>query len=112
MQSENRLRYGKHYYDSNFVCTKEDGSPCTVTVIRYHASNTKEKVGYHFNFHMLRHTHATMLLEGGAIPKSVQQRLGHSKIAVTMDTYVHVTEVMETDTIDILSRKLSEKKLS
>lgn len=42
-------------------------------------------------FHDLRHEHATRLLEAGVHPKIVSQRLGHSSIVVTMDTYSHVS---------------------
>lgn len=41
-------------------------------------------------FHDLRHTHATLLLKAGVHPKIVQERLGHSSINVTLDTYSHV----------------------
>jgi integrase len=41
-------------------------------------------------FHDLRHAHATHLLTQGVHPKVAQERLGHSSIAVTMDTYSHV----------------------
>jgi len=40
--------------------------------------------------HGLRHTHATMLLQADVSPKLVQQRLGHSNIGTTFDTYTHV----------------------
>lgn len=42
------------------------------------------------SFHALRHTHATILLKQGAHPKVVQERLGHSSIEITLDTYSHV----------------------
>lgn len=41
-------------------------------------------------FHDLRHTYATELLTSGADPKVIQAQLGHSKIAVTLDTYAHL----------------------
>ncbi|MFZ4197569.1 tyrosine-type recombinase/integrase [Paenibacillus sp. NPDC058898] len=41
-------------------------------------------------FHNLRHTHATLLLKAGIHHKIVQERLGHSSINVTLDTYSHV----------------------
>ncbi|MBB6689957.1 tyrosine-type recombinase/integrase [Cohnella xylanilytica] len=41
-------------------------------------------------FHELRHTHATILLKNGVHPKIVQERLGHSSIQVTLNTYSHV----------------------
>ena len=48
-------------------------------------------------FHDLRHSHATQLLSAGVHPKIVQERLGHSTIAVTMDIYSHVSETMQGD---------------
>ena len=55
-----------------------------------------------FNFHSLRHTHATLLLENGAKMKEISERLGHSRISITMDTYSHVTDKMRNETVDIM----------
>jgi len=41
-------------------------------------------------FHDARHTHASLMLKQGIHPKIVQERLGHSGIAITLDTYSHV----------------------
>jgi integrase len=41
-------------------------------------------------FHDLRHGHATLMLSLGEHPKVVQERLGHSQISLTLDTYSHV----------------------
>ena len=40
--------------------------------------------------HSLRHSHATLLLQAGTHPRVVMERLGHSSIRVTLDTYSHV----------------------
>ena len=40
--------------------------------------------------HDLRHTAASLLIAEGANPKQVQEHLGHSTIAVTMDRYTHL----------------------
>ena len=45
--------------------------------------------------HDLRHTHATLLLADGVAAKVVQERLGHSSIAITLDLYGHVTAELE-----------------
>ena len=37
-----------------------------------------------------------MALQAGVNPKVVSERLGHSGIAITLDTYSHVTEPMQT----------------
>jgi len=55
-------------------------------------------------FHDLRHTMATILLEADVHPKKVQEWLGHSSIAITIDTYSHVLPSMHQD----VARKLGE----
>lgn len=45
-----------------------------------------------FDFHSLRHTHATDLARCGAPPKFVQARLGHKSIKTTMEIYQHLTD--------------------
>ena len=40
--------------------------------------------------HDVRHTHASLMLRQGIHPKTVQGRLGHSTIAMTLDIYSHV----------------------
>jgi integrase len=46
-------------------------------------------------FHDLRHTCATLLLTKGVHPKIVSEMLGHSSIAITLDTYSHVIPGMQ-----------------
>ncbi len=43
-----------------------------------------------YNFHMLRHFHASMLIASSATSKEVQVEMGHSSIQVTFDTYGHL----------------------
>lgn len=106
-QSENRLKYGKYYTDTNFVCTHENGKPCTPNSIKYEADKISKEVSFPFNFHSLRHTHATILLENGADYKQIQARLGHSRIATTMDTYAHATREKQRETANIFDNIFS-----
>jgi integrase len=48
-------------------------------------------------FHDLRHSAATILLSRGTHPKVVQEILGHSQIAMTLDVYSHVLPSMQED---------------
>jgi len=48
-------------------------------------------------FHDLRHTHATLSLQAGIHPKVVSERLGHSTIAITLDTYSHAIPAMQEE---------------
>ena len=49
----------------------------------------------HIRFHDGRHTFATLMLELGEAPKTVQTMLGHTKIATTLDIYSHVSLDLE-----------------
>jgi len=48
-------------------------------------------------FHDLRHAHATHLLANGVHPKVASERLGHSKVGITLDLYSHVIPGMQED---------------
>lgn len=54
-------------------------------------------------FHDLRHTHASLLLSMGEKMKVIQERLGHSSITITMDTYSHLTKEDEDSAANLLS---------
>lgn len=101
-QLENRMKYGKLYIDSNAVCTKEYGELVTPSVVKWNTKRISNALSLSFNFHSLRHTHATLLLENGAKMKEISERLGHSRISITMDTYSHITDKMRNETVDIM----------
>lgn len=109
-QKENRLKYGEFYTVSDFVCTKENGENVTPASCKWSGRNIREKLGIDFNFHSLRHTHATLLLEQGAPIKDIQTRLGHSRSGITLDTYSHLTDKMKNQTVDIFERLMNEVK--
>lgn len=108
-QKEQRLFYGQHYHVNDFVSTKENGEPVTPHSIKWSIGRYRKLTGINFNFHSFRHTHATMLLENGAKIKSIQDRLGHSRLATTMDTYAHVTKKMQSETVDLLEQMLANE---
>lgn len=107
-QKENKLKYGSYYTNSNFVCTKENGELVTTDSLKYLSRVVNYDLKISFNFHSLRHTHATMLIENGANIKTVQKRLGHSKLSTTMDTYAHVTDKMKTEAVNILENIIAD----
>ena len=57
-------------------------------------------------FHDLRHAHATLMLLQGVHPKIVSERLGHSSIGITLDTYSHVLPSMQIQAAEALDELL------
>lgn len=82
------------------VFVKENGEFHGSDTVRYASKVINYELGIQFNFHALRHTHATMLIEAGVPVKAVSDRLGHGNIRTTLDTYVHVTESMRDDAVN------------
>ena len=62
------------------------------------------------SFHDLRHTHATWLLESGVDLKTVSQRLGHTSITITADTYGHVTDMMQRNAMEKFTNMMENDK--
>jgi integrase len=104
-QNELRLRFVTAYEDNNLVCPKPDGRPMDPRALIHHFEKSIKKVGVKkIRFHDLRHTHATIMLQLGEHPKVVSERLGHSNVNITLNTYSHVLPNMQEDA----ARKLYE----
>lgn len=54
------------------------------------------------SFHDLRHTHAAMLIKMGIQPKVISERLGHTSISITMDTYGYLMEGLQAGVAEAL----------
>ncbi len=79
----------------NLVCIRESGEFIQPRTIQHTCRVIHGSMNYpEFDFHSLRHTHCSMLLEAGAAPKYVQERLGHKNLQVTMNIYQHLTPKM------------------
>lgn len=77
--------------DSDLVFSTPDGKPLRPNTVSRAWVSLAARCGVKvITFHAGRHTHASLLLRQNVHPKIVQERLGHSSIAVTLDTYSHV----------------------
>ena len=88
----------------DLVCVRSDGSMLTPDSFKYVCRIVQHDLGMPFNYHSLRHTHATMLIQAGAPIKDVQERLGHANIATTMNAYVHNTDAMRSETVALFEQ--------
>ena len=98
-QGEERLRVGSDWQDYGLVFATQFGNPIdipTLTKQWFKPALVRAKLSA-FRLYDLRHTHATLLLSDGVNPKVVSERLGHSTIVLTLDTYCHVLPDMQED---------------
>lgn len=95
---------------ANLIMRKENGQYSSTDSFKYAARVIHYDLGIKFNFHSLRHTHATKLIESGVSPKAVQARLGHERIETTLQTYTHNTEAMEQAAVDVFENVAREAK--
>jgi integrase len=107
-QAEELLKIGKRLADADFVVAQPDGSPYRPHSVgqewvRFLADNPSFP---RIRFHDLRHAHATHMLKAGVHPKIASERLGHSKIGITLDLYSHVLPNMQADAVAVVDGAL------
>lgn len=104
-QNEHKLKTGEDYDDQGFVVATALGTFVLPTNIgrTFRLLIAKLEVKK-IRFHDLRHTHASLLFKQNVHPKIVQERLGHSTIQITLDTYSHMLPNMQ----EAAAQKLDE----
>ncbi len=89
---------GDRWQENDLIFTSTIGTPLDLrNVYREYKGILKQASLPDLRFHDLRHTAATLMLQQGIHPKVVQERLGHSQISLTLDTYSHVLPSMQED---------------
>jgi integrase len=97
-QAEALLSVGVRLTDDGFVVAQADGSPVQPNTLTHNWVQEWAKTRLpRIRFHDMRHSHATHMLKGGVHPKVASERLGHSKVSLTLDTYSHVLPSMQAD---------------
>lgn len=91
------------------VCVAENGQYTSTDSFKYCARVIHRELLLAFDYHSLRHTHATLLIENGTDVKDVQTRLGYTNIETTLQTYVHDTETMIERSVDIFEHATKVK---
>jgi integrase len=77
--------------DSDLIFSQFDGKPFLPNTVSHAWKKLAKRTGLNgIRLHDARHTHASLMLKQGIHPKIVQERLGHSSIQITLDTYSHV----------------------
>jgi integrase len=95
-QAEELLQVGVRQSDETFVCALADNSPLRPNTLTIQWACLVGKLSLpRIRFHDLRHACATHMLALGVHPKVASERLGHSRVAVTLDLYSHVLPGMQ-----------------
>lgn len=90
-QKQDREALGMSLDGDSLVFSRLDGTPLPPITVNHAFIRIMRKAGLSgIRMHDLRHTHSTLMMKQGVNPKIVQERLGHSSFAVTMDIYSHV----------------------
>ncbi len=107
-QLEYRMEFAGLWEDHGLVFTSDTGTPLNRhNVAQRSFKPLLKRAGLRdIRFHDLRHTCATLLLSTGQHPKFVQELLGHSTIAITLDTYSHVLPGMGDGLADAMDEAL------
>jgi integrase len=85
------------------VFTRHDGSPWRPELVTDRWRGQWPGLELPFvRLHDLRHTNATLLLQAGVPIKVVSERLGHSRVAMTLDVYAHVLPAMDRAAADAI----------
>jgi integrase len=90
-QREARVVIGKPVVLDDLVFSGAEGGPLRPNTVSRAWTVLAARAGLKvIRLHDARHTHASLMLKQGVHPKIVQERLGHSSIQITLDTYSHV----------------------
>jgi integrase len=108
LQTEER-QAAKHYWKENdMIFPSSTGTPMDPSNLYHNFKRMLKEAGLpDIRFHDLRHTAATLMLQQGTHPKIVQERLGHSDISMTLNTYSHVLPGMQDEAAGKLDELLT-----
>jgi integrase len=100
-QAQERRFAGERWQENNLIFPSVCGTPMELRNLSRQFKYLLKRAGLpDIRFHDLRHTAATLMFQQGVHPKIVQERLGHSNISITLDTYSHVLPSLQEDAAD------------
>ena len=89
---------GEKWQDYDLIFPSPIGTPLDPSNVLKAYKDCLKRAGLpNLRFHDLRHSAATLMLQQGVNPKIVSERLGHSDISLTLNTYSHVLPPMQEE---------------
>ncbi len=97
-QVAERLLWGEAWTDTGLVFGREDGTPLDPAYVTRRFAALTARAGLpKIRLHDVRHTSASVGLASGESMKEISERLGHSSITLTMNTYTHVAPALAAE---------------
>lgn len=111
-QLADKLKAGGARKEHGFIFADEVGEPYSQQNLRYRCKRILNAAGLpeHFNPYSARHTSATLLIGSGISAKTVSERLGHSDVQITLQTYTHPTNDMQLAASEQIEKLLKGAK--
>ncbi len=101
---EERMKLGGAFKDEGLVFHRVDGRCLRPEGASDRFKRTVIRLGLTpLTLKGLRHTWATLALERGIHPRVVQERLGHSTIAITLGIYSHVAPTLHDEAAELVA---------
>ena len=101
---EERMLVGPDFADQGLVFHQPDGACLRPGAVSAVFVRRVQRAGLpRLTLKGLRHTWATLALERGIHPRVVQERLGHSTIAITLGIYSHVSPTLHDEAVEIVA---------
>jgi integrase len=102
-------RTGAPVLESDRLFTSPTGKPMLDHTVWRVVTQARVGAGLaYFRPYDLRHSHASLLIDLGAHPKAISERMGHTEIGVTMNVYGHLFDgkqhELTSDLDDLLDR--------
>jgi integrase len=103
--TENRRLAGDRWSEAGLVFPSQVGTPLEErNVLRRFQRMCQANGLPKLRLYDLRHTHASLLIHEGVHPKKISERLGHSSIKLTMDTYGHLFEGSDQESAEKMEK--------
>jgi len=103
-----RIKLGEDWASFDLVFCSVEGTPLSIPNLtyRYFRPILEAAKLHRIRLYDLRHSCATLLLIAEENPKVVSERLGHSTIVLTLDTYSHVLPTLQQGATSRLEKLL------
>jgi integrase len=111
-QNKEKMRNRKIWDKNNFVFCTEFGQIIDPRRFQDEFKDAlKECELSDYNFHALRHTFVSNLLDAGENPKVICELIGHTKVAFMLETYAHLFPESKHDAINKISHLFQKNQI-